>query len=82
MLNFCKYIPLPLYYSVKYPVPVIVCFLIQAARSFLKAELVVQKLKNPSYEEHLASATAAFQQAAKLQEEAGRKWIAEGRLQL
>ena len=73
---------MPLYYSVKYPVPVIVCFLIQAARSFLKAELVVQKLKNPSYEEHLASATAAFQQAAKLQEEAGRKWITEGRLQL
>jgi hypothetical protein len=44
---------------------------LQAARSFLKAELLVQRLKNPSYEEHLASAMAAFQQAAKLQEEAG-----------
>jgi hypothetical protein len=45
--------------------------LLQAARSFLKAELLVQRLKNPSYEELLASAMAVFQQAAKLQEEAG-----------
>lgn len=51
---------------------------IQAARSFLKAELLVQKLQNPSYEEHLASAVAAFQQAAKLQEEAGRPALAAG----
>jgi len=47
-----------------------------AARSFLRAEMEVQALKCPSYEEHLTAAIASFRQAAKLQEEGGRGQLA------
>lgn len=50
----------------------------QAARSFLKAEMEIQSLKNPSFEEHLVAAIASYLQAAKLQEEAGRPRLAAG----
>jgi len=49
-----------------------------AARSFLKAEMEVQSLKNPSFEFHLTAAVSSFSQAAKLQEEAGRSQLAAG----
>lgn len=47
-----------------------------AARSFLRAEMEVQGLRNPSFEEHLTAAIHSFRQAAKLQEEAGRGQLA------
>lgn len=50
----------------------------QAARSFLKAEMEIQSLKNPSFEEHLVAAISSYLQAAKLQEEAGRPRLAAG----
>jgi len=49
-----------------------------AARSFLRAEMEVQSLKNPSFEFHLTAAVSSFSQAAKLQEEAGRSQLAAG----
>jgi len=49
-----------------------------AARSFLKAEMEIQSLKNPSFEEHLVAAISSYLQAAKLQEEAGRPRLAAG----
>eukprot|EP00092_Neocalanus_flemingeri_P003798 GFUD01004091.1.p1 GENE.GFUD01004091.1~~GFUD01004091.1.p1 ORF type:complete len:307 (+),score=93.35 GFUD01004091.1:468-1388(+) len=49
-----------------------------AARSFLKAEMEIQSLKNPSFEFHLTAAVSSFSQAAKLQEEAGRPQLAAG----
>jgi len=49
-----------------------------AARSFLKAEMEIQSLKNPSFEFHLTAAVSSFSQAAKLQEEAGRPELAAG----
>jgi len=52
--------------------------IISAARSFLKAEVEVQTLRNPSFEFHLTAAVASFSQAAKLQEEAGRPQLAAG----
>lgn len=47
-----------------------------AARAFLRAELEVQNLGNPSFEEHLTAASASYMQAARLQEEAGRDQLA------
>jgi len=47
-----------------------------AARTFLKAEMEVQALGNPSLEEHLTAATASYKQAARLEEEAGRGQLA------
>eukprot|EP00088_Acartia_fossae_P006760 TRINITY_DN13126_c0_g1_i1.p1 TRINITY_DN13126_c0_g1~~TRINITY_DN13126_c0_g1_i1.p1 ORF type:complete len:307 (+),score=43.82 TRINITY_DN13126_c0_g1_i1:44-964(+) len=44
----------------------------QAARCFLRAESVHQKLKTPSFEENLSAAIAGYKQAAKLEEEMGR----------
>jgi len=43
-----------------------------AARCFLRAELTHQKLKTPSFEEHLSASIASYKQAAKLAEEMGR----------
>jgi len=50
----------------------------QAARTFLRAEMEIQELGNPSFEEHLQSAISSYVQAAKLQEEAGRAKLAAG----
>lgn len=49
-----------------------------AARSFLRAEMEIQSLKNPSFEFHLTAAVSSFCQTAKLQEEAGRPQLAAG----
>jgi len=47
-----------------------------AARSFLRAEMEVQSLGNPSFEEQLTAASASYSQAARLQQEAGRDQLA------
>ena len=47
-----------------------------AARMFLKAEMEVQGLRNPSFEEHLTAASDCFSKAARLQEEAGSPQLA------
>lgn len=51
-----------------------------AARSFLRAEVEVQSLKNPSLEEHLTAAVSSYNQIARLEEEAGRGQLAAGLL--
>jgi len=53
---------------------------VAAARSFLRAELEVQQLGNPSFEEHLTAASSCYLQAARLQQEAGRLQLAAGLL--
>lgn len=53
---------------------------VAAARSFLRAELEVQQLGNPSFEEHLTAASSCFLQAARLQQEGGRLQLAAGLL--
>lgn len=47
-----------------------------AARSFLKSEIEIQTLKNPSFEFQLTSAVSCYSQAAKLQEDQGRPQLA------
>ena len=47
-----------------------------AARNFLKSEIDVQTLKNPSFEFQLTSAVSCYSQAAKLQEDQGRPQLA------
>lgn len=47
-----------------------------AARSFLRAELEVQGLRNPSFEEQLVAACSCYTQAARLQEEHGSPQLA------
>merc|ERR1711913_227378 len=47
-----------------------------AARNFLKSEIQVQTLKNPSFEFQLTSAVSCYSQAAKLQEDQGRPQLA------
>merc|ERR1711953_765888 len=47
-----------------------------AARNFLKSEIEVQTLKNPSFEFQLTSAVSCYSQAAKLQEDQGRPQLA------
>ena len=47
-----------------------------AARSFLKSEIQIQTLKNPSLEFQLTSAVSCYSQASKLQEDQGRPQLA------
>jgi len=47
-----------------------------AARTFLQAEIQVQSLRNPSFEEHLTGAIASYKEAARLEQEAGRNQLA------
>ena len=47
-----------------------------AARSFLKSEIEIQTLKNPSFEFQLTSAVSCYSQASKLQEDQGRPQLA------
>jgi len=47
-----------------------------AARSFLKSEIEIQTLNNPSFEFQLTSAVSCYSQASKLQEDQGRAQLA------
>ena len=47
-----------------------------AARTFLKSEIEIQTLKNPSFEFQLTSAVSCYSQASKLQEDQGRPQLA------
>jgi len=47
-----------------------------AARSFLKSEIQIQTLKNPSFEFQLTSAVSCYSKASKLQEDQGRPQLA------
>jgi len=50
----------------------------QAARCFLRSEMEVFNLKNPSLEFQLTAAVSCFSQAAKLHEDQGREQLAAG----